>query len=110
VTGPDRAARREIFGIHTRDKPLAAGVDLDDLVERTEGYVGADIGAGCREAAAAAVREDVESSGDLGDVVLTMAHFEDAFEEVDAGGAKESPGAGGVDTSFDPDSEGVESE
>nr|WP_101349517.1 CDC48 family AAA ATPase [Haloarcula taiwanensis] len=110
VEEPDEDARRDIFAVHTRDKPLADDVDLDDLAERTEGYVGADIEAVCREAAAAAVREYVGSDGELDDVALTMAHFEDALAEVGAGGAEGSLAAGGVDTAFNPDSEGVESE
>jgi len=46
---PDRAGRREILEIHTRDMPLGH-VDLDELARRTHGYVGADIKALCQEA------------------------------------------------------------
>jgi transitional endoplasmic reticulum ATPase len=89
VGEPDEAARREIFEIHTRDRPLADDVDLDELAERTEGYVGADIEAVCREAATIAVREYVRTaaSGDpasVDDIELTMDHFERALEEVDS--------------------------
>jgi transitional endoplasmic reticulum ATPase len=85
VSSPDRDARREILAVHTREKPLAADVDLDDLADRTEGYVGADIEAICREAAMAAVREfaDAGADGTVEDVVLTADHFEHALGEVD---------------------------
>lgn len=52
---PDRAGRREILQIHTRDMPLGE-VDLGELAERTHGYVGADIKALCQEAGYKALR------------------------------------------------------
>jgi transitional endoplasmic reticulum ATPase len=88
VDEPDEDARREIFAVHTRDRPLAEDVDLDALAERTEGYVGADIEAVCREAAQTAVREHVHAtaageSSDAGELVLTADHFEQAIDEID---------------------------
>jgi transitional endoplasmic reticulum ATPase len=88
VPVPDEAARRAIFGVHTRDKPLADGVDLDQLARRTDGYVGADIEAVAREASMAATREFINSvdPDDIGDTVtnvrVTMDHFEQALSEV----------------------------
>ena len=88
VPVPDGAARRKIFAVHTRDKPLAEGVDLDDLAARTDGYVGADIEAVCREASMAATREfiarvDPDQIGEsVGNVRVTADHFEQALEEV----------------------------
>jgi transitional endoplasmic reticulum ATPase len=88
VPVPDEEARRAIFAVHTRDKPLAGDVDLDQLARRTEGYVGADVEAVCREAAMAATREFVnsvpkEEMGDsVGNVRVTMDHFEHALSEV----------------------------
>ncbi|AJF26979.1 ATPase AAA [Haloarcula sp. CBA1115] len=88
VPVPDEEARRAIFQVHTRDKPLADGVDLDDLASRTDGYVGADIEAVAREASMAATREFINSVDpeDIGDSVsnvrVTMDHFEHALSEV----------------------------
>ncbi|MEF8820179.1 MAG: CDC48 family AAA ATPase [Haloferacaceae archaeon] len=90
VPVPDEAARRAIFGVHTRDKPLADDVDLDRLARRTEGYVGADVEAVCREASMAATREFVNSvpreemADSVGNVRVTMDHFETALREVGA--------------------------
>lgn len=53
---PDIEGRLEIFQIHTRGMPLDEDVDLDDLSERTYGFVGADIAAVSREAAMNALR------------------------------------------------------
>jgi len=88
VPVPDEEARRAIFQVHTRNKPLADGVDLDDLASRTDGYVGADIEAVAREASMAATREfinsvDPEEIGDsVSNVRVTMDHFEHALDEV----------------------------
>jgi transitional endoplasmic reticulum ATPase len=87
VSTPERAARREIFAVHVEGRPLAEGIALDDLAARTEGYVGADIEAVCREAATVAVREFVHSTerGESGcpeEIYLHPRHFDRALEEV----------------------------
>ncbi|AUX09003.1 AAA family ATPase, CDC48 subfamily [Halalkaliarchaeum desulfuricum] len=89
VGEPDERARREIFAIHTRDRPLADDVDLDELADRTDGRTGADIAAICREAAQIAVREyvDADAAGeepDPAEIVLTMDHFDRALVSVEA--------------------------
>ncbi|RLM67947.1 AAA family ATPase [Halorubrum sp. Atlit-8R] len=88
VPVPDETARRRIFEVHTRNKPLADDVDLDALARKTEGYVGADIEAVAREASMNASREFIgsvtpeEVGESVGNVRVTMAHFEDALNEV----------------------------
>ena len=88
VPGPDEAARRAILAVHTRRKPLADGVDLDDLAARTAGYSGADLAAVCREAAMRAVRSvadaypAAEANDHADEVSLTAADFEAALEAV----------------------------
>ena len=53
---PDRGARRQILGIHSRRMPLAADVDLEQIAEITHGYVGADLEVLCKEAGMVALR------------------------------------------------------
>ncbi len=94
VTEPDEAARREIFAIHTRDRPLADDVDLDELAAETEDYTGADVEAVCREAATIAVREYVDATTagedrDVDEIELTAEHFERAIENVQPSGTNE---------------------
>jgi transitional endoplasmic reticulum ATPase len=90
VPVPDEEGRRKIFEVHTRNKPLADDVDLDDLAARTDGYVGADIEAVCREASMAATREFINSvapddvDDSVGNVRVTAEHFEHALNEVTA--------------------------
>jgi transitional endoplasmic reticulum ATPase len=88
VPVPDGDARKAIFEVHTRDKPVADDVDLDWLASETEGYVGADIEAVTREASMAASREfihsvDPEEIGEsVGNVRISKEHFEQALDEV----------------------------
>ena len=98
VSLPDETARREILAVHTRGKPLAADVDLDELATETEGYVGADIEAVCREAATAAVRQYVTEGGEVGEIYLTREGFEQALLDVDPSGVD---GSGGFEGHLD---------
>ena len=90
VPVPDKDARRSILEVHTRNKPLADDVDLDDIAARTDGYVGADLEALCREASMAATREFInsvapeEAAKSVGNVRVTADHFEEALDEVGA--------------------------
>jgi len=87
VPAPDRGARREIFAIHTRNKPLAGDVDLDRLAEQTEGYVGSDIAAVCNEAVMGAIREYIARDGSMESqkvkkLKVHERHFRQALESV----------------------------
>ncbi|MBI2919114.1 MAG: CDC48 family AAA ATPase [Chloroflexi bacterium] len=85
---PDQAARRAIFAIHTRDKPLAEDVDLDGLAASTEGMVGADIEGMCRRASMLAIRQFVNAgpadTADAGEFYVAACHFEQALQDVRA--------------------------
>ncbi|MFC7156752.1 CDC48 family AAA ATPase [Halomarina halobia] len=92
VGEPDEAARRAVFEIHTREQPLAEDVDLDALAARTEGYVGADVAAVCREAATAAVQSFVRSGATaVEEIFVTADHFERALDEVGSGASGGDP-------------------
>jgi len=80
---PDKEARQKIFEVHTKDMPLTKDVNINKLVDKTEGYVGADIEAVCREAAIHALREDIKSKE------VKMEHFEEALKSVRASVTKE---------------------
>ena len=56
VRSPDLKEREIIFNIHLKGKPLAPEIDVKELAQRTQGYVGADIEAICHEAAIIALR------------------------------------------------------
>ena len=82
VSVPDENARIEIFKLHTKDMPLN-DVDIYELAKKTEGYVGSDIEAVCREAAIFALRENIKSSE------VVKRHFESALKKVKASVNKE---------------------
>ncbi|KAF2204992.1 cell division cycle protein 48 [Delitschia confertaspora ATCC 74209] len=75
---PTPEARRQIFEIHTRKRPLAADVDLDFLASQTEGSSGADIKGLCAVAVEAAI-SDYEQNPE-GQPEIRMSHFEQALE------------------------------
>lgn len=60
VLPPDAEARAEILRYHLRDRPIA-GVDLASLVERTDGFSGADVAHLCESAAEIALMDAVRS-------------------------------------------------
>uniref|UniRef100_J3N6W3 AAA+ ATPase domain-containing protein n=2 Tax=Oryza brachyantha TaxID=4533 RepID=J3N6W3_ORYBR len=60
VQPPDEADREDIFRIHTRNMPCSHDVNLNELARLTEGYTGADIKLVCREAAIAALDENID--------------------------------------------------
>ena len=76
VAEPDEEARIAIFEVHTKDMPLADDVDVKKLARNTEGYVGADIEAVCREAAMLALRDDLETSE------IPDKYFKEAIDKV----------------------------
>jgi len=72
---PDEQTRKKIFEVHTKGMPLK-GVDISKLAEMTNGYVGADLEAVCREAAIMALRKDMKAKE------ITMKDFQEAMKEV----------------------------
>jgi cell division protease FtsH len=66
---PNRDERREILGVHCRNKPLETDVNLDDVARGTPGFSGADLANLANEAAIAAVRRSSDriSRGDFAD-------------------------------------------
>jgi len=76
VRPPDKRSRLAIFKIHTRDMPLSDDVDLEELAELTEGYVGADIEAICREAVMLAIRENINAEK------VEVRHFLEALKKI----------------------------
>ncbi|NPA85890.1 MAG: AAA family ATPase [bacterium] len=76
---PNRRARLEILKVHTRNTPLAADVNLEELADKTHGFTGADIAALVKEAALYAIR-------DLQEIIMRLDHISSA---IGTGNAKE---------------------
>ncbi|HEC75883.1 MAG TPA: AAA family ATPase [Thermoplasmatales archaeon] len=87
IPPPDKEARKEIFKIHTKKKPLAKDVNIEEFAEKTEGYTGADIAAICNEAVMASIREYIQKSKefkkeDMKKLKIRKKHFEEALKNV----------------------------
>ncbi|MBR9693304.1 CDC48 family AAA ATPase [Candidatus Woesearchaeota archaeon] len=80
---PDRKTRKKIFELHTKGMKLGKDVEIGVLTERTDGYVGADIEAVCREAAIMALRKDIKAKE------VTMEFFDQALNKVQPSTTKE---------------------
>ncbi|MBS1263153.1 MAG: VCP-like ATPase [Methanonatronarchaeales archaeon] len=91
VGAPDEEARKEIFLIHTTGMPLGDGVELEDLAERTEGYVGSDIAGVAKRAAMLALRQNIgpdETREEVREkskgIKVEKEHFDEAIEEAES--------------------------
>jgi cell division protease FtsH len=77
VGPPDLAGREAILYVHTRNKPLAADVDLGVIARQTSGLTGADLANIANEAAIFAGRRDAQ--------YISGADFDGAIERIVAG-------------------------
>ena len=73
---PDETSREAIFKVHTQKMPLADDVDIKQLAEQTEGFVGADIEAVCREAVMLTLRKDIDAEE------INLEAFKEAMNKV----------------------------
>jgi transitional endoplasmic reticulum ATPase len=73
---PDKSGRLEILKIHAKEIPNADDVNLEEISEITEGYVGSDLAALCREAVMLALRENPDASS------VEMSHYREALKKV----------------------------
>ncbi|MFW9904976.1 MAG: CDC48 family AAA ATPase [Candidatus Thorarchaeota archaeon] len=83
---PDQPSRLEILKIHTRDVPLAADSDLDELSKKTENFSGADLAVLCQEAVLNAIEEHLPSLEEIEDdftgYKVSKTHFEQAYNRI----------------------------
>lgn len=77
VGNPNVRARKEIFGVHTKDKPLDTSIDIEDLAKKTHGFSGAQLANIANEAAIIAVRKKKK--------LIDINDFNSAIERVVAG-------------------------
>jgi len=94
---PDRVDRLEIIQIHVQNMPIDESVNLEDLADRTNGFVGADISALCKEAAMKVLRRhlpEISFDDDIPEEVLdqmsvTGHDFENALKEIEPSAMRE---------------------
>ncbi len=80
---PDAKGRSNIFKIHTKKKPLAKDVDLEKIVERTNGFSGAEIAAIANRAGIAALKRYVNGKpSSVKEIEITQNDLIDAIRKV----------------------------
>ncbi len=79
---PDVKGREEILRVHSKNKPLAEGVDLKIVARGTPGFTGADLENVVNEAALLTAR--------ISEKQISMTEMEEAVERVVAGTQKKS--------------------
>ena len=82
VGTPDIKGRREILDVHSKNKPLADDVDLDEISKSTAGFTGADLENLMNEAAIKAAK--------TGRAFIKMSDIRESFLKVGVGAEKRS--------------------
>ncbi|MFA5415888.1 MAG: CDC48 family AAA ATPase [Methanoregula sp.] len=94
---PDKKGRHEIFQVHTRGVPLSEDVKIEELVNSTQGFVGADVALLVKEAAMHALRKvipQIKIDEDIPNEVLdklrvTREDFDEARKHVEPSAMRE---------------------
>jgi len=81
---PCEEERLEIFQVHTREKPLADDVNLEELARRTAGMVGSHIAFVAKRATMLAIAEliDDPQKNKSRKLLIATSHFIAALKEV----------------------------
>ncbi len=89
IPPPDEQSRTQILQIHTRKKPLAEDVNLEELSRQMEGYTGADIASLASTAVMLAMRGHIsryqdpkKAEDNAKDLKISRQHFEEAMKKV----------------------------
>lgn len=89
VPPPDYESRKPIIQIHTKKKPLADDVNVDNLAAKMDGYTGADIAAVASAAVMLGLREHIskykdpkEAERKAKELKIHMRHFEEAMTKI----------------------------
>ena len=83
IGNPDSKARKHIFEIHTKKKPLENNVDIKKLVEITNGFSGAEIAATTNRAALVALKRYVAGkSQNIKEIKITQQDLIDAVDKI----------------------------
>ena len=82
VGTPDVKGRREILDVHSKNKPLAEDVDLDEISKSTAGFTGADLENLMNEAAIRAAKTNRK--------YIIMSDIRESFLKVGVGTEKKS--------------------
>lgn len=81
IAAPNEQERFDIFNIHMRNRPVSERINIEELVSRTSGFVGADIYSVCEKAAMNAIDSYLESMND--NMENLSIHERDLYQAID---------------------------
>lgn len=90
IGAPDNNAREDILRVQTKRMPLATNVNLKELADKTDGFVGADIAALCKKAALHTIQRKLPKiemgkaipPNELEKLKVTMGDFNEALKSL----------------------------
>jgi transitional endoplasmic reticulum ATPase len=89
LPNPDKKTREKILEIYTRGKPISRDIDLGKLVDKTEGFSGADVSAIINSAISLVLHEYLqryptpeEAAKHVSEAIVSMHHFEEAVKKI----------------------------
>jgi transitional endoplasmic reticulum ATPase len=78
---PDAQTRKEIFNVHLKKMPISKDVDINKMVDVTEGWTGADIESASRDAGMLAIKR-VYGKKDIKNFEITKEDFETSLKSI----------------------------
>jgi transitional endoplasmic reticulum ATPase len=89
IPNPDKVTRERILQIHVRGKPISNDIDLNKIVEMTEGFSGADVSSVINTAISLVLHDYIqrfpspeEASKHASEALVSIRHLEDAVKKV----------------------------
>jgi transitional endoplasmic reticulum ATPase len=89
IPNPDKVTRKRILQIHVKGKPINNDIDLDKIVEMTEGFSGADVTSVVNTALSLVLHDYIqrypsveEAFKHTSEALVTIRHLEEAVKKV----------------------------
>jgi transitional endoplasmic reticulum ATPase len=89
IPNPDKVTRKRILQIHIKDKPISTDIDLNKIVEMTEGFSGADVSSVVNTALSLILHDYIqrypsaeEALKHTSEALISMRHLEEAVKKV----------------------------
>ena len=82
IDAPDRAGRQKILNVHTKNMPFEH-VDLQSILDTTDGWTGADLASLAREAGMQAIRRAARNNDDPDTISITQQDIESAHKKIE---------------------------
>jgi transitional endoplasmic reticulum ATPase len=89
IPNPDKVTRERILQIHVKGKPISNDIDINRIVEATEGFSGADVSSVVNTAVSLVLHDYIqrypsaeEAFKHASEALVTIRHLEDAVKKV----------------------------